>query len=112
MRLGEAITPLYKIPSIPVGGRKAENTDMTTKDDVLLAPNPAKDYIEIQFGAEYHENVVSINLISTDGSILQNVQSSDRLIRISLTELPAGVYYIQIELPNQPKIIKRFVHVQ
>lgn len=88
-----------------------ENLDGLTT--LLLSPNPAKDYtqLNIQF-----ENAVdlSVRLVDITGRVLENrnlgnTDAED--IRFELNDLAEGVYFIQITA-NQQTATKRFVLVK
>jgi hypothetical protein len=67
-----------------------------------LLPNPAKSYTVLSGLSGSN----SIELIGSDGKILQNVTTSNQTQTINVNHLPIGVYWIKIT--QQQKIIKLF----
>lgn len=72
-----------------------------------LFPNPCTDYIQVRPGSR---NAVSLQVVSIEGKVLQD-RSLKGLeeIRLEMSSLPAGMYFVQITYRNGEKIGKRFL---
>jgi hypothetical protein len=81
---GQSVNPIIRINGLNVG--IAENS---RKEEILLFPNPAHDYCELQFPANKIRNLI---VYSLDGKTIKRQVES----RIDLTELAQGLYVIQI----------------
>jgi hypothetical protein len=85
-----------------------ENLDFRV--DIKVYPNPASEYINIQF-EEILTDVVSVTMIDSNGKlVMSDVISqgmSEKLINIQ--DLPSGLYYLRLirgKLVNVYKVVK------
>ncbi len=60
-----------------------------------LYPNPAGDYLTIDF-MEISNEVQAVELVDMSGNVLRNIKSIGNSLRISLSDLPGGVYSIRV----------------
>jgi len=75
-------------------------SDILSKSDVVIYPNPTSDYVTI-----LNENVQEINIFDFSG---RNVQKSS-FKRVDLSSLPKGVYILNVTLTNGKSISKKVV---
>lgn len=76
------------------------DSDILSKSDVVIYPNPTSDYVTI-----LNENVQEINIFDFSG---RNVQKSSSK-RVNLSNLPKGVYILNVTLTNGKSISKKVV---
>jgi len=75
------------------------------KDVLLIYPNPAKNYIQVQ-AIDHHHKLESFQILTLDGKIKQGgILKSDR---INISGLNTGMFLLNIKTDNG-KITKRFV---
>lgn len=73
--------------------------EFTKGKDIAIFPNPAKDYINVAFGASTENSLVSI--YDLKGNLVFEGDFNDRNNVISLEALQSGVYIVKIEGENQ-----------
>jgi len=81
-------------------------------DDFAICPNPAEDYINIDFFVENEANA-TITIYSINGDFIDKLNISNLVYGINqklldVSELNSGVYSIKLQLGNKV-VIKRFV---
>lgn len=80
------------------------------KSTFELSPNPASDAVFITFDLPETSNL-SIDLISNTGKLLQNKQvdnMSNGTIEFDTSELPAGLYFVQVR-DDRNAVTRRFI---
>ena len=60
--------------------------------DFKMFPNPSTDILNIECNAKIN----SVNIISTDGTLLKTISEDKINSKIGIEELPKGLYYIQV----------------
>jgi hypothetical protein len=83
---------------------KNKNTEINL-DDIILLPNPANDFIELQLPKEFLDSIY-IEIYSINGQCLKKVQCSYQNNSISISELNAGLYFMKISNDNNVTIKK------
>ncbi len=63
---------------------------------VRLFPNPGRDVITIESGAEINK----VELYSVEGQLLQVIQAQQTPMRFSISGFPAGLYFVRVDLTN------------
>lgn len=83
-----------------------DNTILATKQplDLLIFPNPTADQVTIQSN-EKHLGT-RIQLFDSSGRLVIKSRLDSRLITLSLTQLPKGLYFLQMEGSPSIKLIK------
>ena len=83
------------------------------KYEILVYPNPAKDYIELTLKNPKKEKDFIVTLLDNSGKTLLNetFSFSGKIIkRINITPLPSGLYYLNVIIENE--IHERIVIIQ
>jgi hypothetical protein len=78
------------------------------QDDLKVFPNPAHEQVNINFGS-LTPGKVSINISDALGkSVLsfQDVTPGSNLMKIDVTGLHAGIYFMRIEFDHQSRLKK------
>lgn len=101
----EPVKTNYEISTLNVG---IHNSDAVF-DDFNLFPNPAKDFVDLEFNLE-KENTVQISIYDLTGKLVlfKNIGfvDSGHNERLDISELPAGNYFIRAKFSNT-SIIKK-----
>jgi hypothetical protein len=79
------------------------NCTKTFENNFSMSPNPANDFTEITFTADADGQVV-LSVYSLSGQLLKqhtvNFRKGYSTFRIEMSELPAGVYYMNLNSSN------------
>ena len=107
----------YAVEVSNSGGCKSKSTYMSINNvginkllvgnKVKVFPNPAKDYVIIEYSG--NENVI-LNFNNTIGELIIS-KEFNKTIKLDLSEISSGVYFIVIHLKNNSdiKVIKKIV---
>ncbi|WP_375579660.1 T9SS type A sorting domain-containing protein [Marivirga tractuosa] len=87
------------------GNINQEDPDELTVD---IFPNPAKDYVMLDFSKEEMLSEVSISITNFSGKEVYNSRSKEEKLKVDITSWDKGVYICNINL-NGRKTIKRIV---
>lgn len=80
------------------------STQDIKKQGISISPNPCSDFLEIQLGAIRN---TTLTIYNAQGSIVRQIQvSGESQPRIQVSELPAGVYWINDAMDRSSKFIK------
>jgi hypothetical protein len=101
----------YRLKMVDLDGTftysKIISIKSATTSEFAIYPNPAGDYLYISNPEDQSINYYIVNEI---GQIIQSkIKSADSKIRIKTVDLPEGIYFINIEVPTNDKIIKQFI---
>jgi hypothetical protein len=77
--------------------------------DILVYPNPANSYVNIQLPTNYPLNNLSAFLVSNSGITIKKVNLSSTETRMEVSEVITGVYYLMIVHENEIITSKRFL---
>ncbi len=100
----------YRIKQTDFNGMSSNSQieDVNIDEELTLYPIPANDYIQLQF-KELKGPVVSV-LNSIGEKLLCDQTINYNTVKIDVSEIPAGVYFIEIQNNGDPisrKFIKR-----
>jgi photosystem II stability/assembly factor-like uncharacterized protein/PKD repeat protein len=76
-------------------------TDLSLENDIKIYPNPAHDFITIEY---YGDEAIKLSLRNVLGQELNSFEL-DKTNTIDLSKISAGVYYIVLENKLQPNIV-------
>ena len=79
--------------------------------DFMLFPNPANDYVDIDLETVRYR-AVDLTLVDATGKVIQQKKIASAPIepvRLSLDNLPVGVYFIRIEAEDKREVVKKLV---
>jgi len=85
------------------GGVDISAVENVNKDNILLYPVPAKDYLKMLLPADLLGTVSIINL---NGAILYTEAIKSREINLDIHTLKQGVYLIKLEVSTGPMMLK------
>ncbi|MCF8369058.1 MAG: T9SS type A sorting domain-containing protein [Bacteroidales bacterium] len=81
-------------------------TSSILKDNIIIVPNPASDFITIS-GLELSGTDL-ISIFNNTGTRISKTMAVVGKNKINITHLSSGLYFIQVELPKR-KILKKFI---
>ena len=81
--------------SLPCKSVDIEPADI--KSATMVYPNPFTDEITIDFGTEQQ---VLIRVYQFTGQLVYSVSDNERLAKINFTNLPSGIYLLNVIYPN------------
>jgi hypothetical protein len=73
-----------------------------------IYPNPVSNVLNIDLETTYSKSY-SIQIISTTGQVLQAHQSNSNSTQINVSQLPAGVYFIQLRDEKKHLATRKFI---
>ncbi|MFK7948558.1 MAG: choice-of-anchor L domain-containing protein [Saprospiraceae bacterium] len=86
--------------------------DLINENEINVFPNPANNFINIRLNFDKNY-AVQLKIISTDGRLVQNIQtetSQMNNLKISVSDLPKGMYIMQFVFENQIVTKRVLVH--
>lgn len=98
----------YRLQSVDTDGQKEVSKVIaiqskleTTATDLQLFPNPATDYVTIQYPAVGGFN--ELRIVDVTGKIVsqQSLSSSDKETEINVALFPEGIYFVQLRGASQ-----------
>lgn len=106
-------TRYYKLTSIDNDGTVSYEkvvavTFKSDKELVKFSPNPASDEFVISFGETAMNQNTTIQVINSMGQIVkeENFTTDNFFRKMNISEIPAGLYYIQVITPTSSEPIK------
>lgn len=81
-----------------------KNQEIKHKDNIIVFPIPAKDYLNISS----ENNIKSIEIYDENGRILQTIKGNANIKKINITKLEKGIYYLFIKTNDGVKT-KKFI---
>jgi hypothetical protein len=80
------------------------NSIENRESNIKIWPNPVSDYLNIDGkNLVFDSNIAVMDMM---GSILNNYQANNNLIRIDVQDYPAGLYLLRLPLKNEQYIIR------
>lgn len=64
-------------------------------EPVKIYPIPAKNEVTIELNRS--QNITAISIYKLDGALINNIQSNNPKVKLEISDLPQGVYVLQIE---------------
>jgi len=106
-------TAFYNCPTFKLFGKTLDGA-VKKNDKIMIVPNPAKDYVEIQTTLANKETVI-VKLIDTSGKVVleksENFDSGNQSIMLNIERLIQGTYIVEImsngKLSSQKLIISK-----
>ena len=100
---GNADTLTYSITSTPTG----ISINSVTENQITIFPNPAKDNLNVKLDS--YSSINSVAIFNVIGKKIMDVSVSKNAInKISLNEIPAGIYFIQYVNENGTPVTQKF----
>jgi len=101
---------VYNIDSLwVISGQK----EISVANNIKVYPNPVKDNLYINLGPEFSNEIVKIDILNSVGKIEKHftsrgVQHTD----LYVGDLPAGLYFVRINIQNKAIITKKVIVVR
>jgi len=99
--LGSVIDTFFFDMRITVAG--TISTEEFAANALLVFPNPANDYFEVQLPSQLAETNATLSLITTTGAMVaeERVSATTEPTRFSTAHLPAGFYILHVSVGSQ-----------
>ncbi|HFA50718.1 MAG TPA: T9SS type A sorting domain-containing protein [Bacteroidetes bacterium] len=106
-----AAAPVSKMGVLPATGNAGFKTPLPVvpSSKMRAYPNPAVDFINISLPQTMPEGNARYSVISANGAVLRAVPAGGFTQKIMLDELPAGLYFITLEVDGKVLDRQRFV---
>lgn len=78
--------------------KEKESVVHVTVNDLAVYPNPASGYITIEQPARVQ--VRQVELVNRFGQPVLNTEVTDRIVRLDVRHLPAGLYFLRVSSSN------------
>ena len=75
--------------------------------EVMVYPNPAKDFIRIKQASK--EKVITVKIISMQGDLVLSQQLNNETSAFDISALASGIYFIQIQFDNGSRTTRKIV---
>jgi len=75
-------------------------------NSVRVFPNPVKDFLTIQLD-ENPENFTQWKILQLDGSLLKSGKITQAVTKLSVSDLNAGVYFVEIENAEGQRFVQK-----
>jgi trimeric autotransporter adhesin len=99
----------YRLKMIDLDGRTTyspvQSVLFSNNDQVLIAPNPTSDFINIYL-ATTAATPVSISLTDVNGKLLKTVNTLDQQVKWTTTGLAKGIYFVRIVRAGETTVQK------
>lgn len=101
-------TLYYRIESVDRDGQKTYSTvqqiniKLQTSNNVLVYPNPAKDYLNISSLVKTQASISNVS-----GSVVKSVLLKEGINSIDIQQLAAGIYYITVDGKTERIVIEK-----
>ncbi len=82
------------------------NEDINKEFDVEIYPNPANNFVTISNSSN---EKISIQLINTLGKVIKRVETVDNNYKLSIENLPVGLYFLQIRTSDNRMVTKKLI---
>lgn len=63
-------------------------------EEMLISPNPARNFISIQFPA--YTGICNVKLLNTLGQVIAEINSDAIALKLDMSNLPAGIYIVRV----------------
>lgn len=111
---GNRIMRSINIRKVSENGKNVESqsptlgdaTDVFANMKVSIYPNPTKGMVFISAEGDEGEHTLQIRLTNTAGIVLQEKEYNGNLESIDLSDLPVGVYLLQLTSDNEVHVWK------
>jgi len=81
--------------------------ELTSQNNYSIYPNPVGNILNIELGTTPYTYFIQI--ISSTGQILQSHQSNSNTNQIDVSQLPTGIYFVQLIDKNKQFITRKFI---
>jgi hypothetical protein len=96
---------MYRIVDWLMYGASGTAEVPTVKKDILVAPNPARDFVNIGMLNKMKE----VRLINSQGQVVFHQDVNNIKTRIDVSQLPAGIYIVQAITADGQAVTKMMV---
>jgi hypothetical protein len=91
----------------PVFSGYTSVVENSIQDNVLVYPNPAKNYIKIELLDD--SSCQSIDIYSIDGRLVETFSETSHQTTIDIGNLKAGMYIVKVKISNGKECNEKFI---
>ena len=85
-------------------------SETTANDQISLYPNPASDFININFGTQTKQTSTLKIFTNTGQQIVsKTIAPNTNHVEINVANLSTGFYFLQIDSGNGNVLVKKFI---
>lgn len=84
-------------------------TDLAETPTIKVYPNPTTDYITIDWELLSPKEILTIDIVTLQGQVVQSTSTHTSSTIISTQELPKGVYFIYLKSEQKKEAVKLMV---
>lgn len=103
----------YRLRQVDKDGRfelsAVRNALFDSRNTVEIAPNPAKDFINLYIGKLTGSQAVSVQLLNAAGKLVYTTTSTQQHIQISTANLAKGLYFAKVITAEGPTTLRVMV---
>jgi hypothetical protein len=96
---------MYRIVDWLMYGASGTGEGSIASKEILVSPNPAKDYVNIGM----IEKIKELRLINSQGQVVYHQDVNNIKTRIDVSQLPTGIYIVQAITANGQAVSKMMV---
>ncbi len=82
--------------------------EMENNLDIKLFPNPAHDYMDIQFASEI-TSLYHVEITDVSGKVLMHKSFNIQNVRLNISTFAKGIYFLTLSLPNRCTKTLKFI---
>ncbi|MFN8252277.1 MAG: cadherin-like beta sandwich domain-containing protein [Ferruginibacter sp.] len=103
----------YRLRQVDKDGRfelsAVRNALFDSRNIIEIAPNPAKDFINLYIGKLTGSQAVSVQLLNASGKLVYSTTSTQQHIQISTMNLAKGLYFAKVITAEGPTTLRVLV---
>jgi hypothetical protein len=77
--------------------------ELIGEEEVWMYPNPATDQVELII---HRSGAHEVQLLNTAGQVLRSFATTDMVIRMDVSDLASGLYFVQVAQGNAQRMLR------
>ena len=86
----------YYWDDVSFGGTTGTEILNAADAGIIISPNPANEFLNIEFPETYNESV-NVLLINAGGRVVKTIETLDQITRLNIRDLSSGFYFLKID---------------
>lgn len=102
----------YILSTDSSNNKKAEKSNVSTEFDVILSPNPAKQFLQVKLNkgnSKSDKLNFSILITNNKGVVELRKNTGQKILNLNVSQLKAGIYHVTITNSEGRKVSKPFL---
>ena len=91
---------IFGCPGFTDGGAGADfrssDWEIITNIEMSIAPNPATDWINVNFPENVFSPIQEVSILSTNGQVLRSIIPTSNQVSVDVSEFPTGIYFVRV----------------